>query len=97
MNGGRQWCAGVARQIVNDRIRASPGSAHADQPQHFVADCAHRGDLFYFLIAQARIMDDGRGHNLVRVAYQNSAGLAIAFQGQLDSILNTHEHDAANQ
>src|SRR5207253_11353165 len=52
---GRAW---IAREVVNNRIRARPRAIQCDDAQNFVRDGSHGGYVFNLLIRDARIVDE---------------------------------------
>src|SRR5437870_7737627 len=91
--GSSDGSPGIAHQIMYDCIRARPRAIHGDEPQRFFGDGSHGSYAFNFVLRDARVVDDSHGDDPVGIAYENRARFAVAFEAELDTILDRHEHD----
>src|ERR1043166_2087365 len=68
----------ASSQLVRPSVRAGPAACHRDEAQHLGGDGAHRGDGLDLMVGDARVVDDGLRDDLVRVADEDGARLAVA-------------------
>lgn len=76
---GRDRCAWVAGEIVNNRVRPGPATVERDKSQHLVGHRPHRRNVLNLLLSDARILYDSRTHNFIGITDQNAARFAVAF------------------
>ncbi len=90
---------GLFKKIAHDGVVFSKFAVAGDQPKNFVREAGHGGESFDFLIREARRLQHGALHNLVRVANQRAPRLGSAFDRELHALRNAHlgeTHEAAS-